>query len=92
MPKVVFRHIPLLMVLVLQQLYNLTDALECQLLDRRSFLQFLDLSDMSSISDAKTIWFFRDLLAQAHAGTHVFEQVQLQLQEHGLHGALRPDR
>ena len=67
-------------ILVLQQLYNLADdALEYQLLDRRSFLQFLDLAESSSIPDAKTIWLFRDRLAQAGAGTLVFEQVQRQL-------------
>jgi IS5 family transposase len=71
-------------ILVLQQLYNLADdALEYQLLDRRSFLQFLDLTESSSIPDAKTIWLFRDRLAQAGAGTLVFEQVQQQLQQHG---------
>jgi IS5 family transposase len=71
-------------ILVLQQLYNLADdALEYQLLDRRSFLQFLGLTDSSSIPDAKTIWLFRDRLSQAGAGTLVFEQVQLQLQQHG---------
>jgi len=71
-------------ILVLQQLYNLADdALEYQLLDRRSFLQFLDLTESSSIPDAKTIWLFRDRLAQAGAGTLVFEQVQRQLQQHG---------
>jgi IS5 family transposase len=71
-------------ILVLQQLYNLADdALEYQLLDRRSFLQFLDLTESSSIPDAKTIWLFRDRLAQAGAGTLVFEQVQQQLHQHG---------
>jgi IS5 family transposase len=51
-------------ILVLQQLYNLADdALEYQLLDRRSFLRFLDLTESSSIPDAKTIWLFRDRLA-----------------------------
>jgi hypothetical protein len=48
-------------ILVLQQLYNQADdALEYQLLDRRSFLRFLDLTESSSISDAKAIWLFRD--------------------------------
>lgn len=71
-------------ILVLQQLYNLgDDALEYQLLDRRSFLQFLDMTESSSIPDAKTIWLFRDRLAQAGAGTSVFEQVQQQLHQHG---------
>jgi IS5 family transposase len=71
-------------ILVLQQLYNLADeALEYQLLDRRSFLQFLDLTESTSIPDAKTIWLFRDRLAQAGAGTLVFEHVQQQLHQHG---------
>jgi len=70
-------------ILVLQQLYNLADdALEYQLLDRRSFLQFLDLTESSSIPDAKTIWLFRDRLAQAGVGNQIFEQVQQQLQQH----------
>lgn len=71
-------------ILVLQQLYNLTDdALEYQLLDRRSLLQFLDLTESSSIPDAKTIWLFRDRLALAGVGNQIFEQVQQQLQQHG---------
>src|SRR5471030_894020 len=71
-------------ILVLQQLYNLADdALEYQLLDRRSFLQFLDLTESSSIPDAKTIWLFRDRLAPAGVGNQIFEQVQQQLQQHG---------
>lgn len=69
---------------MLQQLYNLADdALEYQLLDRRSFLRFLDLTESSSIPDAKTIWLFRDRLAQAGVGHQVFEQVQQQLLSQG---------
>lgn len=61
-------------ILVLQQLYNLADdALEYQLLDRRSFFQFLDLTESSSVPDVKTIWLFLDRLAQAGAGTLVFD-------------------
>ncbi len=63
-------------ILVLQQLYNLADdALEYQLLDRRSFLRFLDLTESSTIADAKTIWLFRDRLAQVGVDSQVFEQV-----------------
>lgn len=70
-------------ILVLQQLYNLADdALEYQLLDRRSFLQFLDLIESSSIPDAKTIWLFHDRLAQAGVSNQIFEQLQRQLQLH----------
>ena len=53
-------------ILILQQLYNLADdALEYQLLDCHSFLQFLGLTESSTIPDAKTIWLFRDRLTQA---------------------------
>ncbi|MDQ2821703.1 MAG: transposase [Pseudomonadota bacterium] len=66
-------------ILILQQLYNLADdALEYQLLDRRSFLQFLGLTESSTILDAKTIWLFRDHLAQAGLGTKLFDPVQQQ--------------
>jgi hypothetical protein len=71
-------------ILVLQQLYNLADnALEYQLLDGRNFLRFLDLTESSSIPNAKTIWLFRDRLAQAGVGNQVFEQVQQQLLSQG---------
>jgi hypothetical protein len=52
-------------IFILQQLYNLAgDALEYQLLERCSFLQFLGLTESSTIPDAKTIWLFRDRLAR----------------------------
>ena len=71
-------------ILVQQQLYNLADdALEYQLLDRRSFLQFLGLTESSTIPHAKTIWLFRDRLAQAGMGARLFDQVQQQLLAHG---------
>lgn len=64
-------------------IYNLAhDALEYQLLDRRSFLQFLLLTDSSTIPDAKTVWLFRNCLAQAGLGTKLFDQVQQQLLAH----------
>jgi IS5 family transposase len=47
-------------LLVLQQLYNLSDdALEYQVLDR---LSFLDLAHSPRVPDAKTIWVWRDRL------------------------------
>lgn len=59
------------------------ESLEYQLLDRRSFLQFLGLTESSTIPDVKTIWLFRDRLAQAGLGTKLFDQVQQQLLAHG---------
>jgi IS5 family transposase len=71
-------------ILVLQQPYNLAgDALAHQLLDFRSFLQFLGLTESRSIPDAKTLWLFRDRLAQAGVGDKIFNHVQQQLLPHG---------
>ncbi len=50
-------------LLVLQQLYNLSDdALEYQVLDRASFLRFLGLERSPRVPDAKTIWAWRERL------------------------------
>jgi IS5 family transposase len=71
-------------ILVLQQLCNLADdALQFQFFDRRGFLQFLDLTESSRNPEAKTIWLFRDRLAQAGACTLVFDQIQQQPHQHG---------
>lgn len=52
-------------LLVLQQLYNLSDdALEYQVLDRGSFQRFLGLTHSGRVPDAKTIWVWRERLKQ----------------------------
>ena len=64
--------------------HNLADdALEYQLLDRRNLLQFLGLTESSTIPDGKTIWLFRDRLAQARLGTRLSERVRRQLLAYG---------
>lgn len=71
-------------ILVLQQLYNLSDdALEYQLLDRLSFQRFCGLRHSSSIPDAKTIWAFREHICLAGGSDSLFDAVQPQLQSHG---------
>ena len=53
-------------VLVPQALYNLSDdQTEYQIRDRLSFMRFLGLDLDQRIPDAKTIWLFRETLAQA---------------------------
>lgn len=50
-------------LLLLQQLYNLSDdALEYQVLDRTSFQRFLGLEHSRRVPDAKTIWVWRERL------------------------------
>lgn len=53
-------------VLVLQTLYHLSDVQkEYPIRDRLLFMRFLDLDLNQHIPDAKTIWLFRETLAQA---------------------------
>lgn len=48
-------------LLVLQQLYDLSDdALECQVLDRSSFQRFAGLEHSGRVPDAKTLWVWRE--------------------------------
>jgi hypothetical protein len=52
--------------LVLSALYNLSDdQIEYQVSDRLSFMRFLGLGPGDRVPDAKTVWLYRDALAQA---------------------------
>jgi hypothetical protein len=52
--------------LVLSALYNLSDdQVEYQIRDRLSFMRFLSLGLGDRVPDAKTVWFYREALAQA---------------------------
>lgn len=52
-------------ILVLQTLYSLSDdQTEYQIKDRLSFMRFLGLALCQSVPDAKTIWLYRERLAQ----------------------------
>ena len=55
-------------ILVLQSLYNLSDdQTEFQIKDRLSFMRFLGMDFEDSVPDAKTLWLFRDTLANKGA-------------------------
>jgi len=72
-------------ILVLQALYNLSDEqTEYQIRDRLSFMRFLGLDLAQRIPDAKTIWLFRETLAQAKVVEALFTQFETYLAEHGL--------
>ncbi len=52
--------------LVLSALYNLSDdQVEYQIRDRLSFMRFLGLGLGDRVPDAKTVWLYREALAQA---------------------------
>lgn len=71
-------------LLLLQQLYNLSDeALEYQVLDRRSFQRFLGLEHSGKVPDAKTIWVWRERLKNDLIGD-ISAAVSGQLQRAGF--------
>ena len=72
-------------MLVLQQLFNLSDEeLEFQVNDRRSFEEFVGLGVMNNIPDATTIAFFRERLRKAEVIEELFELFETYLRSQGL--------
>jgi len=72
-------------ILVLQSLYNLSDAqLEFQITDRFSFMAFLGLHLNDRVPDEKTIWLFRDELTNAQLINPLFDQFDATLSANGF--------
>jgi IS5 family transposase len=72
-------------MLVLQQLFNLSDEeLEFQVNDRRSFEEFIGLGVMNSIPDATTVAFFRERLRKAGVIEELFDRFEDHLRAQGL--------
>ena len=62
-------------MLVLQSLYNLSDAqIEYQVCDRMSFTRFLQLGIEDRIPDGTTLWLFREKLARAGLMEKLFDR------------------
>ncbi len=67
-------------ILVLQALYNLSDEqTEYQILDRLSFMKFLEFDLHDAVPDARTIWLFREHLIAAQAVEKLFERFDTML-------------
>lgn len=65
-------------IMVLQQYYNLSDeSMEYALLDRLSFMRFLGLGLHDRVPDARTIWHFRNELAQGNQVKKLFKKLNL---------------
>ena len=72
-------------MLVLQQLFNLSDEeIEFQVNDRRSFEEFIGLGVMNDIPDATTDAFFRERLRKADVIDELFEKFEGFLRDQGL--------
>lgn len=72
-------------ILILQSLYNLSDdAIEFQIMDRISFMRFLELGIGDKIPDAKTIWLFREQITKAGVIEKLFYSFDSYLQSSGF--------
>jgi IS5 family transposase len=72
-------------VMILQRYYNISDEnTEYQLIDRLSFRNFLGLSSGDKIPDARTIWLFKNNLAEKNVTEKLFEQFSNELDNKGL--------
>lgn len=70
--------------LVLSALYNLSDdQIEYQVRDRLSFMRFLGLGLEDRVPDAKTVWLYREALAQAGMVEALFKQFDGHLARQG---------
>ncbi len=71
-------------VLILQQLYNLSDdGIEYQIRDRLSFMRFLGLQLEDRVPDAKTLWLFRERLKVLGLVEVLFARFHEQLAQQG---------
>jgi IS5 family transposase len=71
-------------LLILQQLYNVSDeALEYQVKDRLSFMEFLNLGLEDRVPDATTVWLFRQRLKEQNKMESLFETFSNYLNQQG---------
>jgi len=72
-------------VLVLQSLYGLSDEqTQYQILDRRSFHDFLDITEADTVPDQNTIRGFRETLTRSNLHDELFDAYARRLEEKGL--------
>lgn len=72
-------------VLILQQTYNLSDEqIEYQIRDRLSFMRFLGLRMEDRVPDEKTVWLFREHLAERELTEKLFARFHEQLAQRGF--------
>ena len=70
--------------IVLCSLYNLSDdQVEYQIRDRLSFMRFLGLGLEGKVPDAKTVWLYRDQLAEVGVIETLFADFDDYLKDHG---------
>jgi len=82
-----FDYIMMFKILILQMYYNLSDdQMEYQILDRMTFMRFLDLELSDKVPDSKTIWLFKETLTKANVVEKLFEKFHDELEKQGYIG------
>lgn len=80
-----YDYVMMFKILILQRYYNLSDdKLEFQILDRLSFMRFLDLALADDVPDSKTIWHFRERLTQTNLTEQLFDLFKSELNRLGM--------
>lgn len=80
-----YHRLMMFKILVLQSLYNLSDAqVEYQIRDRLSFMRFLGLSLEDKVPDEKTLWAYREALVQSGMIERLFKRFNQYLDQQGL--------
>jgi IS5 family transposase len=80
-----FDKIMMFKILVLQKYYNLSDEqTEFQINDRTSFKQFLELKIGDKVPDEKTVWHFKEQLANKDLSQQLFNLFTQQLITQGI--------
>ena len=75
----------MLKVLFLQRLYNISDnQVEYQIKDRMSFREFLDIQSVEDVPYEKTVWKYKNIMANAGIGIKLFDKFNEQLASMGL--------
>ena len=79
-----FDEVLMFKVLLLQQLYNLSDdQTEFQIRDRYSFSRFLGLEPEGRVPDSKTIWLYRERLMKRGLLDQLFSGLLRQIEDAG---------
>jgi IS5 family transposase len=80
-----FDYVLMFKILILQRLYNLSDAqMQFQILDRLSFQRFLGQGLHGEVPDEKTIWLFREVLSKRGLIEKLFALYRAHLEKLGL--------
>jgi IS5 family transposase len=80
-----YDYVVMFKILILQRLYNLSDAqMQFQILDRLSFQRFLGQGLYGTVPDEKTIWLFREVLSKRGVIEKLFALYRTHLEKLGL--------